>query len=491
MYECPHFIDGRPTWSLSGDTFTSTNPASGEQLATVALGGQDDVEAAVTAAWRCYDEGSWRHLAPPRRADMLRALADALRRNSVRIAEAESADTGKPIRFAAGDVASAAELLDYFSTLPQNVRGAVYADEPGYFAHSRREPYGVVGAVAPWNFPLVNAVWKTGAALAVGNSVVLKMAEQTPISSSLLAELTAAVGFPAGAFNVVHGDGPQTGAALVAHPRVPKITFTGSTSVGQSILRAGADMIKSVHLELGGKTANIVFADAHLDEAVDGSLFTGFFNSGQICTAGTRVLVEDSIADEFVNRLVERVSALKVGDPAAADTDIGPLISDEQRAQVEYSIGEGIESGAAVAIGGGRPPGVDDRGHYVQPTVLTGVRIDARVAQEEIFGPVVTVTRFSDLDDAIAKANAVRYGLAATVWTQSLARAMDTTDRLQAGIVWTNCPHHLVWNAPYEGHKVSGLGEDLGLEAINTFTQLKVSYMRHGGRPLQWPYATP
>ena len=256
--------------------------------------------------------------------------------------------------------------------------------------------------------------------------------------------------------------------------------------MGGSILRAAADRIKSVHLELGGKTANIVFADANLDEALEGSLSTGFSKSGQICTAGTRLLVEESIADEFVALLTERVKGLVVGDPSADGTHLGPLISSTQLDQVESYIAEGLAGGAALASGGRRPVGVDPGGHFLEPTILTGVAIDARLAREEIFGPVVTVTPFSDIDDAVAKANSVEYGLAATVWTENLRRAMEMTDRLEAGIVWTNCPNHLVWNAPYEGHKQSGLGEDLGLEVAHTFTQLKMSYLRYGGPSIGW-----
>jgi aldehyde dehydrogenase (NAD+) len=486
MLEFPHYIDGEPVWSVSERTFTTTNPADGTDLATVAFGEAADVERAVDAAWNCYHEGAWRYLRPAVRARTLRRLASLIRDNATGLAELESADSGKPLRFASGDIEGTAELLDYFSTVPENVQGKVYADAVGYFSHSRREPYGVVAAIAPWNFPFMNAVWKTCAALAVGNSVILKMAEQTPVSTSSLAALALEAGVPAGAFNVVHGDGPTTGAALVSHPRVPKITFTGSTEVGREILRASADAIKSVHLELGGKTANIVLADAVMDEAVEGSLFTGFFNTGQICTAGTRLLVHDAIADEVLDRLLGRIQSLTVGDPRAETTDIGPVITEAQRARIEGYVAEGVDAGASIATGGGRPSGLDKSGYFLEPTVLTDVRPDMRIAQEEIFGPVVTVTRFADLDEAIEIANAVDYGLAATVWTTSLPAAMELTDRLDAGIVWTNCPNHLVWNAPYEGHKRSGLGEDLGLEVINTFTELKVSYMRYAGDPVRW-----
>jgi acyl-CoA reductase-like NAD-dependent aldehyde dehydrogenase len=292
---------------------------------------------------------------------------------------------------------------------------------------------------------------------------------------------------PAGVFNVVHGDGPTTGAALVAHPNVPKLTFTGSTVTGQAILRSAADHIKSVHLELGGKTPSIVFGDADLDQAISGSLFTAFYNTGQICTSGSRLLVQRNKADEIIDAFVQRAKGIKVGDPADGTSQLGPLISEEQYQRVTGYIEEGVRGGARLALGGGRSsvPVADD-GYYVEPTIFVDVTPDMRIAKEEIFGPVLSVLTFEDEDDAIRIANDVMYGLAATVWTTDLGRAFRVADKIDAGIIWTNCPHYLPVNVPYEGHKMSGLGEDLGVEALKTFTHLKTHCINFNGGKMAW-----
>jgi acyl-CoA reductase-like NAD-dependent aldehyde dehydrogenase len=483
-----HFIDGMEVPSLSERTFESLNPATGESTGAVAFGEFEDVERAVTAAWRAYDDGAWRNAAPAVRAACLRRIAQRIRDRAEEIASLESRDVGKPLTDSRGDVEGAATLLEYAATLPENVRGDVFAREAGMFTYSRREPYGVVGAIAPWNFPFLLAVWKTAPALAVGNSVVLKMAEQTPLSTSLYAQVGPEAGLPAGVLNVVHGDGATTGAALAAHPRVPKLTFTGSTSVGRAILQAGAATIKSCHLELGGKTPNIVFPDADLEQAVAGSLFTSFFNSGQVCTSGSRLLVHESIADDFVSELAARARELAVGDPLAETTRLGPLVSAVQRDRVSEYIEAGVAGGATMLLGGASPQLAPpfDRGFFVEPTIFTDVDSHSRIAQEEIFGPVLSVLRFRSDDDAIALANDVAYGLAATVWTNALDRAFRLAERLEAGIVWTNCPHAGAWHIPYEGHKQSGLGEDLGLESIHTFTKLKVNHLKVDGSSVAW-----
>lgn len=481
-----HFIDGSETASRSGRTFPTVNPADGTALEEVAYGGRDDVAAAVDSAAACFDRGDWRHLRPSERARRLRRVADAIRDQARELARLECADSGKPLTAAEADILSAADLADFASTLCEHDRGATYPQGPGCFVHSRREPYGIVGAIAPWNFPFLLAVWKTAPALAVGNSVVLKMAEQTPLTTAAYARLCAEAGLPAGALNVVHGDG-ATGEALVDDPRVEKITFTGSTQVGRRILERSARHVRSVHLELGGKTPNIVLADADIEQAIAGSLFTAFFNSGQICTAGTRLLVDETIADEFLQRLQARAEALVVGDPMDPGTQVGPLVSAEQRDRVERYIALGREAGASLLVGGGRQDGAGmEGGFYVTPTIFGDVTSDMQIAREEIFGPVLSVLRFSDLEDAIRIANDTQYGLAATVWTTRLDHAMTMVDRLDAGILWVNCPHRLDWNVPYEGHKVSGSGEDLGVEAAAEFTKLKVSYMQYDGSVLQW-----
>jgi acyl-CoA reductase-like NAD-dependent aldehyde dehydrogenase len=474
---CLHLIGGEEVPSLSGRTFESVNPATGEVLATVAFGEREDVDRAVDVAWRAFE--GWREAAPSVRAACLRRIAGLIRERVEEIAQLESHDVGKPIVQARNDVLSAATVVEYAATLPENVHGTVYAQEAGRFSYSRREPYGVVGAIAPWNFPFQIAASKTAPALAVGNAIVLKMAEQTPLSTSLYARICSEAGLPDGVLNVVHGDGATTGAALVEHPRVPKITFTGSTDVGRAIIRASAASIKSCHLELGGKSPNIVLDDADLEQAIAGSLFTSFWNSGQVCSSGSRLLVHEHVADDLVAALADRARELVVGDPLDETTRLGPLVSAAQRERVGGYIGAGLDAGAALATGGGTPSLAAplSGGYFVEPTIFTDVDSTMRIAQEEIFGPVLSVLRFADDDEAIALANDVAYGLAATVWTNRLDRAFRFAERLEAGVIWTNWPHGGGAHIPYEGHKASGLGEDGGMEVIGTFTKLKVNHI--------------
>jgi acyl-CoA reductase-like NAD-dependent aldehyde dehydrogenase len=481
-----HFIDGEEVPSASGQTFAAIDPSTAEEIGQVAFGGAEDVDRAVQAGKRAFESGAWSKAAPGERARIMRRLADLIREHADRIGRIESIDTGKPVAQATAEVVLAADFVTYFAGHAELPNGRTHPVDPGYFVYSVREPYGVVGAISPWNYPFLLAAWKTAPALAAGNSVVLKMAEQTPLSTSELAKLTIEAGMPAGVFNVVHGDGPTTGAALVAHPDVPKLTFTGSTATGQAILRSAADRIKSVHLELGGKTPNLVFADADVDQAIAGSLFTAFYNTGQICTSGSRLLVQKKNAGDVIDAFVERARSIKVGDPGDSSTQLGPLISDEQYARVTGYIEEGKRGGAKLALGGGRKSVPIDRGYYVEPTIFVDVTPDMRIAKEEIFGPVLSVMTFDDEDEAIRIANDVMYGLAATVWTTDLGRAFRVAEKIDAGIIWTNCPHYLPVNVPYEGHKMSGLGEDLGIEALSEFTHLKTHCMNFGGGKFAW-----
>jgi len=481
-----HFIDGEETPSASGRTFAAIDPSTAEEIGRVAFGEAEDVDRAVQSGKRAFESGAWSKAAPGERARVMRRLADLIRENADRIGRIESIDTGKPIAQATGEVVLAADFLTYFAGHAELPNGRTHPADAGYFVYSVREPYGVVGAISPWNYPFLLAAWKTAPALAAGNSVVLKMAEQSPLSTSELAKLTIEAGMPAGVFNVVHGDGPTTGAALVAHPDVPKLTFTGSTATGQAILRSAAEHIKSVHLELGGKTPNLVFADADLDQAIAGSLFTAFYNTGQICTSGSRLLVQKQKADDVIEAFVERARGITVGDPADSGTQLGPLISDEQYSRVTGYIEEGKRGGAKLALGGGRASVPVAGGYFVEPTIFVDVTPDMRIAKEEIFGPVLSVMTFDTEEEAIRIANDVMYGLAATVWTTDLGRAFRVAEKIDAGIIWTNCPHYLPVNVPYEGHKMSGLGEDLGIEALSEFTHLKTHCMNFGGGKMAW-----
>ncbi len=481
-----HIIDGQESPSVSGRTFESINPATGQAWATVAYGETEDVNRAVESGWRAFESGAWSRMPATDQAQRMRSVARLIRERADYLAELETNDTGKPLAAAKGDISLAAGLFEYFSQLPDHILGTTYPSDPGYFTYSKREPYGVVGGIVPWNFPFLLAVWKVAGPLAAGNSVVLKMAEQTPVTTSEFAKICLEAGIPPGVVNVVHGDG-ATGATLAAHPRVPKITFTGSTEVGRSIIRSSADTIKSVHLELGGKSPNIIFADADLDQAMAGSLFTSFFNSGQICTTGSRLLVAEEIADEFIDTFHQRAKKIVVGDPMQSNTQLGPLISKVQLQRVQNYVKIGKDAGANVLWEGTSSPILGhEQGFFFQPTIFTQVKPDMRIAQEEIFGPVLSVMTFKDDEEALRIANSTMYGLAATIWTTNLARAMTMADRLDAGIIWTNCPHYLKWNAPLEGHRTSGLGEDLGLESIQTFTKLKVNYINYGGHQMKW-----
>jgi len=481
-----HFIGGEAVPSASGRTFATIDPSTGSEIAQVAFGEAEDIERAVAAGRAVFEAGSWSKASPGHRASVLRRLADLIRADADRIGAIESRDTGKPLGQAVAEVNLAADFFTYFAGHAELPNGRTHPADAGYFVYSVREPYGVVGAISPWNYPFLLACWKTAPALAVGNSIVLKMAEQTPLSTSELGPLSLAAGMPAGVFNIVHGDGPTTGAALVAHPHVKKLTFTGSTATGQAILRSAAEHIKSVHLELGGKTPNIVFADADLEQAIAGSLFTAFYNTGQICTSGSRLLVQRSDADRIIEQFVERARTIKAGDPSDTATQVGPLISEEQYERVTGYIEEGRRSGARLALGGGRPQVPVAGGYYVEPTIFVDVTPDMRIAREEIFGPVLSVLTFEDEDEAVRIANDVMYGLAATVWTTDLGRAFRVAEKIDAGIIWTNCPHYLPVNVPYEGHKMSGLGEDLGVEALQTFTHLKTHCVNFGGAKMGW-----
>lgn len=477
-----HFIHGEEVPSQSAKTFVSVDPSTGEALAEVALGDADDVDRAVASASEAFT-GDWAKVTPSDRAAALRRVGEIIHQRAEEIAAIESRDSGKPIAQARAEIHGSAEGFVYYASHAENPRGDVYPAEPEHFLYSSRVPYGVVAAISPWNYPFHIASHKVAPALAAGNTVVLKPAEQSPMSAMALAHAVLDAGIPPGVLNVVQGEGAGAGAALVAHRDVPKISFTGSTGTGRAILRSATDRIKSVHLELGGKSPNIVFADADLDQAIAGSLFTAFKNSGQICTSGARLLVQRSIASEFTEMLLARAGELVVGDPLEPHTQMGPLISAEQRGRVASYIEGGISEGAQLSLGGSVQ---ESAGFFVEPTVFTGVEPGMRIAQEEIFGPVLSILEFDDEQEAIDIANGVMYGLAAAVWTKDLGCAFRVAESIEAGIIWTNCTQYHPVYVPYEGHKVSGLGEDQGHEAVREFTRLKVHMLNFGPGRKGW-----
>jgi len=484
MIEAGHIIDGQEVASVARGTFISINPATEEPLAEVAEGSAEDVGRAVKAAWRAFHGGPWTSMPPWERGRLLGRVAEIIRQRNDELAMTDALDCGKPFKDNKyGDVPLCARIFDYYAGVPDKVAGKVFPSEPQLYNYSIREPYGVVAGIVPWNYPLLNSCIKLAPALAAGNTVVLKMAEQTPLSTVELGKICLEAGIPPGVVNVVNG-GPETGAILAHHTLVDKISFTGSTEVGRKILHSAADRIVPVTLELGGKSPSVVFADADQDQAVAGVLFSGFFNAGQICTTGSRLLIEESIADKFIEKLAERAAALRLGDPTQEETDLGPLVDRAQLNRVEEYLRIGEAEGAHPhLIGNGSKP---DRGFFIRPVIFTGVTPSMRIGQEEIFGPVLSVLTFRDEAEAIQLANSVAYGLAASLWTRDLGRAFRMAHAIHAGMIWTNTVEYWDPSVPYGGQKQSGLGEDFGLEAYHTYTKAKSVFVNLSNRKLVW-----
>jgi aldehyde dehydrogenase (NAD+) len=465
------FIDGHWGPAQSGKTFATVDPATEEPIADVAEGDSADVDAAVRAARKAFEEGPWPRMNARERGRLMLRLCDLIEAEIDDLAALESLDNGKPYADARNiDIPLALECLRYYAGWADKIQGSTIPVSGNYFCYTRREPVGVVGQVIPWNFPILMVAWKWGPALAAGCTIVMKPAEQTPLTCLRLARLAQKAGIPDGVINVVPGFGPTAGAAVVRHPGIDKVAFTGSGETARIIMGQASDTLKRLTFELGGKSPNIVFADADLDAAAAGAHVGIYLNQGQCCCAGSRLFVEDRIHDAFVERVVAESRSRRVGDPFDPATQQGPQVDRAQFDKIMGYVEAGRREGATLATGGGR---VGARGFFIEPTVFTNVRDEMAIAREEIFGPVLSVLRFSDVDELIRRANATSFGLAAAVWTRDVARAHDVARRLRAGTVWVNCYDVFDAAAPFGGFKQSGFGRELGEKGLEPYLEHK------------------
>jgi phenylacetaldehyde dehydrogenase len=466
-------IGGQWVDAQSGKTFETYNPATGEVLALVAEGARADIDQAVMAARKAFETGPWPDVSPAERGRLLWKVSDLIEQHHEELAELETLDNGKPLLFSRiVDVPTAVDVFRYMAGWATKVEGTTIpiSARGKHFAYTLREPVGVVGQIIPWNFPLIMASWKLAPALAMGCTCVLKPAEQTPLTALRLGELIQEAGFPEGVVNIVPGFGETAGAALAAHPDVDKIAFTGSTEVGKLIARAATENLKKVSLELGGKSPNVVFADADLNAAIPGSASAIFFNQGQICTAGSRLFVHKSIFDKVVEGVAEETAKFQVGPGINPSTNLGPLVSKEQLARVCGYLESGAKEGAKAVVGGHR---IGNTGYFVEPTILVDVRPHMKVVREEIFGPVVTAIPFSEPDEVVKFANDTIYGLASAVWTRDIGKAHRIAAKLRAGTVWLNCYNVFDPALPFGGYKQSGWGREMGHAALELYTETK------------------
>ncbi|MCH7678987.1 aldehyde dehydrogenase family protein [candidate division KSB1 bacterium] len=467
-------IDGKRIPALSGQTAKVFNPATGDILADVADAGAEDIDSAVQRAHRAFTAGPWRNLNSRERTRLLLNLAQLIRENVEELANLETRNVGKPIREARDEVNLAADCFEYYAGAINKVGGQTIPVAAPGVSMTFREPIGVCGLILPWNFPIVIASWKIAPALAMANTVVVKPAEQTPLTVLRLGELALAAGIPAGVLNVVPGRGEVAGEALVKHPVVRKISFTGSTEVGRKVMKLAADDIKRVTLELGGKSANIIFADADFDKALPAAVSSVLGNAGQDCCARSRLLLEKPIYDEFVSRLAELFKQVRLGDPQNEDTEMGSLISQKQHERVLNYVESGKNEGASLVCGGEPPAGEEfKKGFFLKPTLFTDVHGEMCIAREEIFGPVLCAIPFETEDDAIAIANKSTYGLSGAIWTKDIERALRVARAIETGVISINSGHSVHLEAPFGGVKQSGVGRELGLAALDHYSELK------------------
>jgi aldehyde dehydrogenase (NAD+) len=476
-------IGGEWVDARSGKTFESINPYTGKVWATAPEAGDEDVDQAVRAAREAFDEGPWGKMTGTQRARLIRRLADLLAENADRIAQVESTDNGKLLREMGGQLKALPEWYYYFAGAADKIQGeTIPSDKPNFFVYTRREPIGVVGAITPWNSPLLLLTFKLAPALAAGCTFVVKTAEQTPASTLEFARLFDEAGFPPGVFNVITGFGPTTGSALVRHPGVDKVAFTGSTETGKKVMKDAADHLAKVTLELGGKSPNIVFDDADMEAVANGVVAGIFAATGQTCIAGSRLFVQEGLHDELMERLTEKANSIKLGNPLDMQTEMGPVAFKEQLEKVKGYISVGQEDGADLVCGGKSPedPELKDS-FFIEPTILTNVNNTMRVAREEIFGPVLSVIPAESEEEIVHQANDTPYGLAAGIWTKDLQRAHRVAHALRAGTVWINSYRTISFNTPFGGYKMSGIGRENGLESINEYTQVKSVWVELSG----------
>ena len=463
-------IDNKWVDPVEGGSFDAINPATGEPITQVAAGAAADIDRAVKAARKALESGPWSRMDAADRGRLMFKLADLIEKNAEELAALESLNAGKTINDSRGDMQGVVNTLRYYAGWADKIEGRTVPVRGSFLSYTLRQPVGVVGQIIPWNFPLLMLAWKWGPALACGNTVVMKPAEQTPLTALRVGELAIEAGFPPGVINLINGFGETAGAALVVHPDVDKIAFTGHVDTAKIIQKAAADTLKRTTFELGGKSPNVIFADADFDEAVAGAFHAIYFHGGQCCTAGSRLFVEEKIQKDFVQALAAKAKERKIGDPLDPSTEQGPQVSQEQLDKILGYIDLGKKQGASVVTGGNRR---GDRGYFVEPTIFDSVKDDMAIAKDEIFGPVVTVLPFKNMDELLPRANRTSYGLAAAIWTKDIDKAHLYAKHVKAGTVWVNCYHVVDTTTPFGGFKMSGQGRENGEAALEHYTELK------------------